>query len=166
MTHRSTLAFFLAGLIPTTAAATIVHNTVNLPVAPGPAQIRVVDESAMLHDLNVSRRAAHLRPLLLDGTLRRIARAFAVDMVERGYFGHASPEGETEVDRLRAAAYRYRWAGENIAFDSDEHHAEQALFASPGHHRNIMNPHYTRVGIGAYATDSEGVVYVQEFASR
>jgi uncharacterized protein YkwD len=100
----------------------------------------------------------------LDAKLAKLARAFARDMLTRRFFGHTDPDGHAFADRLRATGYAFRSAGENIAYHRDEETAEAALEASPGHRRNMLDPSFTRVGIGAVAVSIYGEAFVQEFA--
>jgi uncharacterized protein YkwD len=54
--------------------------------------------------------------------------------------------------------------GENLAYTTgDEPEACLHLVQSPGHLANMLNPLFTRVGIGAIAIGLYGTMYVQEF---
>lgn len=92
---------------------------------------------------------ANAEDLSLDGTLSEIARNFAQDMKDRGYFSHRSPEGETMTSRLREGGAVYRAAGENIARGQKSPEVVmRAWMNSPGHRANIMNARYRRIGVG------------------
>lgn len=121
------------------------------------------DVSALLLDLNALRAARGLRPLLLDRTLCSVAREHGLDMARRGYFDHTSPEGETPFDRLDHAHLHYGYAGENLALDVSAEAANRALLASIPHRRNMLEPHYARVGIAAVASQT-GTLYVEDFS--
>ncbi len=69
----------------------------------------------VLEKVNAERAKAHVRPLLLDPRLDAAAQRHAEDMLARGYFAHASPEGKTVRQRAEAAGYRWHAVGENIA---------------------------------------------------
>jgi len=88
----------------------------------------------------------------------------AYDMLERRYFGHVTPEGESPFDRLREAGISYSWAGENLALNRDEPSAALALWNSPHHRANILETHYRHVGIAAVSTTEAGEMFVQMFS--
>ncbi len=58
-----------------------------------------------------SKQAVAVNPMLTAA-----ARAHAQDMLQRNYFEHNAPEGTTPFDRMRAAGYLFRSAGENLAW--------------------------------------------------
>lgn len=53
--------------------------------------------------LHQDRRERTLPPLQLDAILNEAAQKHAEDMLRRGYYSHRSLEGETGMDRYRAA---------------------------------------------------------------
>jgi uncharacterized protein YkwD len=117
---------------------------------------------------NDERDAAGLRPLVLDGALTSVARVRAKDMLDRGYFAHTSPSGETAFTLLKSAGVTYQIAAENIAFNTypDSQTLEMAmegLMDSPPHRANILGPEFRRVGIGV-ASDGDRKYYCIIFA--
>ena len=89
----------------------------------------------------------------LDRTLAAIARAHALDMVTRGYWGHITPEGKTYRDRLAEQSLEPYWAGENYYYGyyPAGEIVETALawfMDDPPHRDNILHQHCTRIGIG------------------
>ncbi|PNB70095.1 hypothetical protein C1X30_35220, partial [Pseudomonas sp. FW305-BF6] len=72
------------------------------------------------------------------------------------------------ADRARAAGYRGRQIGENIAAgQGSPSQAMSGWLASPGHCANLMNPMFTQVG-AAYASDSrsnKGVYWTMLFGA-
>ncbi|MGH7709159.1 MAG: CAP domain-containing protein [Vulcanimicrobiaceae bacterium] len=121
------------------------------------------DAAAMLADLNRMRAARGLPPLRNDARLDQIARSRALDMLDRRYFGHVSPDGKTPYQSMNAAGVRFDWAGENLALDASEAAAFYALTRSLGHRENMLESHYARVGIAAVRTANAGEIFVQEF---
>jgi uncharacterized protein YkwD len=121
------------------------------------------DALAMLATLNAERATRGLEPLAIDERLVAIARSHAVDMAERRYFGHDTPEGLSPFARMARAHYRYEYAGENLALDQSEDAAAHALWNSSAHRSNILQPHFSRVGIAAIAV-SDGELFVQDFS--
>jgi uncharacterized protein YkwD len=124
---------------------------------------RAPDVDAMLRDVNDRRVKLGLPPLQLDVQLCAIAREHAVDMAQRSYFGHDTPEGESPFQRMDRAHFRYGYAGENIALDENVGAAANALWHSPEHRENILEPHYAKVGIAAIASP-DGEIFVEDFS--
>ena len=119
----------------------------------------------MLADLNATRARAGLPTLKLDNRLTQVARAHGVDMAQHNYFAHESQSGKTPFDRMRAYRIPFGWAGENLAMSPDESTAYQALLASPEHLANIMQRHFSKVGIGAVQGPDGEMLFVQEFTN-
>jgi uncharacterized protein YkwD len=128
--------------------------------------VKEADESAMVADVNALRRAEGRKPLVVDAKLTKAARDFARDMLTRRFFGHRDPDGHSFAERLRASGYAFHRAGENLAFNRDEHAAQAALEASQGHRHNMVDPGYSRIGVGVIAASVYGTAYVQEFAGE
>ena len=117
----------------------------------------------MWEGINGERANVGLPPLAIDGRLVGLARERSNDMMTRGYFSHTTPEGKMVFDFLDARGIYSPYAGENLARTNAE--ASQAVevvvsaFMSSGTHRkNILNSHYTYLGIGE-ATSPEGMKY-------
>ena len=113
---------------------------------------------------NQGRQSNGVSPaLVLDGTLTAIARQRANDMAAKGYFSHTSPSGETAFTLLASYNYPYKIAGENIARNNypDSQTVDTAFngfMNSPGHRQNILEPRFTKVGIGV-AKGADGMWY-------
>jgi uncharacterized protein YkwD len=135
--------------------------------APAPAVVayreRTSDAEALLQDINAHRIGQGLAPLTLDQRLCAIAREHALDMASRSYFGHNSPEGESPFERMDRAHYGYGYAGENLALDQSVDEAAAALWHSPEHRENILEPHYARLGVAAVVAP-EGEIFVEDFS--
>ncbi len=124
-----------------------------------------------LATVNQLRQAHGREAVISEDRLDDAAQRHAEDMLRRGYYNHASPEGETVRDRVRAAGYRRpRGLAENLAkglFTPDE--VVRRWMNSSGHRRNILLRSADEVGIGV-AFGERGrdfeVVWVQVFASR
>lgn len=81
-----------------------------MPTLPG--WDTVIDAKALegrIHELVNAERVKHgLSELGWDADLAAVARAHSLDMIERGYFAHISPEGEGPLERCRAAGFAVR----------------------------------------------------------
>ncbi|MDZ4328429.1 MAG: CAP domain-containing protein [Pseudomonas sp.] len=113
-------------------------------------------------------RFAAARPLAWNASLGAAAQGHSKAMAYGNYFAHRDPDGDTPADRARAAGFRGRQIGENIAAgQGSPSKAMAGWLASPGHCANLMSPLFTQVG-AAYATDSrsdEGVYWTMLFGA-
>jgi uncharacterized protein YkwD len=134
-------------------------------ISPSPSAAELASqETRMLADVNATRAGAGLRPLQLSNRLHEAAVLHAADMADKQYFDHKSRDGSTPFDRMRAVGCRFGWAGENLALGDSEPHAYAALLDSAPHRENILNPHFSRVGIGVVRADDGTLLFVQDFS--
>jgi uncharacterized protein YkwD len=119
---------------------------------------------ALFNATNARRTANGLAPLRLNQLLVGVARIRSDEMAAYNYFSHDSPiTGHTAFSLMNLHGVPYSWAGENLAknnYPNDQTVtvADEALFNSPGHRANILNAHYTDVGI-ALTIDPTGMKY-------
>jgi uncharacterized protein YkwD len=106
-------------------------------------------------------------PLAAAEPLEAAARAHARDMASGGFFDHRGSDGSQPRERVRAAGYRARLSGENIAFGPAS--AEEVVagwLASPGHCANIMDARFRHTGVGFAEGPRPGHYYwVQTFGA-
>ena len=87
--------------------------------------------------------------LRVDSDLRDAARAHSIDMAQRDYFSHTTPEGLTFDQRIRDSGYRGQPVAENIAAGQRSPSSVVAAWmASAGHCQNIMRSSARDVGVG------------------
>jgi uncharacterized protein YkwD len=80
-----------------------------------------------------------------------VAQAHNEDMVERDFFDHTNPDGESPFDRLQNAGIPYSGAAENIAWGYPTAAAVlEGWLNSSGHKTNIENCSLTEHGVGLY----------------
>ena len=127
-----------------------------------------------LNQINASRSAYGLGPLVLSSAISAVSAAHAWDQLENGYFSHTGLNGSTPEDRLRAAGISFGWSGENECTYSGMTNVMSVLdychrvFMSepyPGyanHIGNILSTHYRKVGIGIAQSGSH-VIIVWDF---
>ena len=90
-------------------------------------------------------------PVRLSSALVAVAHGHAVDMAQHKYFEHQDLGGHTPADRVRAAGYREKLVGENIAYGPQSpEEVVRGWLDSPGHCENIMDPRFAEMGV-AYA---------------
>jgi uncharacterized protein YkwD len=117
---------------------------------------------------NQERVRRGLAPLVWDDTLCQAGRGHSDEMAALNYFDHDSPTRgmATPADRwervVASPPLEYT-IGENLFYGSvtDVAWAHQSLMDSPGHRANILNPRFTRVGVGVY-TAPDGQMWVTE----
>ncbi len=80
--------------------------------------------------------------------LMTAAASHSLDMAQRNYFSHTSPEGATTADRAYLAGYPFVALGENIAAgQSGVESVMKAWLGSPGHCLNIMSANYADIAV-------------------
>ena len=108
------------------------------------------------------KRMKRAKPLRWNSTLAATASDHSADMATRDYFSHYAPGGVSPFQRMRAAGYRYRAAGENIAAGrslSSPEAVVRAWLKSPAHCRVLMNRKYRELGVGRVEGAGKWTVY-------
>jgi uncharacterized protein YkwD len=88
-------------------------------------------------------------------------------MLARSYYGHDSPEGSTALERSKAAGYKPRFVGENVA--RGQYSPEEVMdgwMGSEKHREHILGKLFTDVGAAvAIGKNKNGyqVLWVQVF---
>lgn len=102
-----------------------------------------------LYDLTNSIRARMgKKTLQWDELASQAARKHSVDMANRDYFAHESPEGNTPFYRMEQEGIRYRAAAENIAAGVNAIFSHESLMNSYGHRKSILMD-IQRMGVGS-----------------
>jgi len=86
-------------------------------------------------------------------------------MARAGRLTHLGDDGLNLGDRLHQAGVTWSRVGENVAMASSIAQAEAMLMAEPpfqpNHRANILDRHFTQVGIGI-AVSPGGLLYITE----
>jgi len=125
-----------------------------------------VMERRAVEAVNRVREEHGLRPLQMDERLTLVARTFSERMAAEGFFDHTTPDGQTTVDRVRAAGIAYRRLSENLQYNNDRDpvpNAVRSWLESPGHRANLLDDRVTHTGIGIAFDDDGGVYFTQLF---
>ena len=121
-------------------------------------------EQEVIRLVNEIRVQNGLGRLTYDWELGRVARYKSQDMHDNRYFSHTSPVYGTPFQMIRSFGISYRSAGENIARGQASPQAVvNAWMNSPGHRANILNPSFTRIGVGYVA---DGHYWTQMFIGK
>jgi uncharacterized protein YkwD len=152
------------------ATADFLINEVKKQIST-PEPIRAAKESpssfltkaGVLKWTNIQRNENGSLPALKDNLeLDNIAELRLKDMFAKQYFAHYSPTGIGASQLADKTGYEYIAIGENIALGNFENDKVlvQAWMDSPGHRANILNTHYTEIGIavgkGTFAASNGG----------
>jgi hypothetical protein len=79
-------------------------------------------------------------------------------MFQQQYFAHVGPQGESALTIATSVGYAHLALGENLAlglYTGDEGVVD-AWMKSPGHRENILDTHYTQIGVAVRKGTFEG----------
>lgn len=138
---------------------------VTLPFQVSDPELCPQEEREMIDLVNKERTERGIGTVSPDSSLRDVARKHSLDMFQRGYFSHYTPDGKDPFDRMDAAGIHYQAAGENLALAPNLESAHTGLMNSPGHKRNILDPNFHKLGVGCYQSDRYGLMFSQEFSN-
>jgi uncharacterized protein YkwD len=141
-----------------------VDDVISLPFKAERLSLDESSERRMLVLLNQERARVGAPALTIDPTIIPVAREHSEDMWKRSYFAHENPDGESPFDRMTRGGVDFRAAGENLALARTVERAHIGLMNSPGHRRNILDPSFTRIGIGVIDGGIYGKMFTQNFA--
>ena len=140
--------------------------------APAPAAVAASGDERRAFDLiNAERRRRGLGPLVLDGSLTRMARYHSSNMAGGGYLSHVDRDGLDLTGRASLLGIRgWRAIGENVAYNQG--YPDPTAFAverwmiSDKHRANILNGEFTHAGVGIARGSDGRVFFTQVFMKR
>ena len=112
--------------------------------------------------------------LSVNAKLAETAREFAAYMASSGRFGHTA-DGHQPSDRVAKHGYDYCIVLENIAyavdfkgFTSEEltSNIVEGWKRSPGHHKNMLDPDVTEIGVGVARGEKTGYYFAVQVFGR
>lgn len=122
------------------------------------------EEKQLMSYINEERAKNGVGPVVVDPELVRIARLRAEKLVELDYFGHNIPGYGTAGQQLSRDGYRYAYVGENLSAAGSVYQARAQIVRSSAHRQIMLDPKFTKVGIGiAHYTNKAGIVVVEIF---
>ena len=124
------------------------------------------EEVKILTLTNQERAHYGLPPLKINWPLTRVARKHSIRMACYHRLSHII-KGKNFLHRLQKVGYPFVKAGENIARSKQSlPHIIRMWMKSPGHRKNILNPHFKEIGIGISRTSSGDQYVTQVFAAQ
>lgn len=148
---------------------TFGFNTVktNLPSVLGISTGMTAEQLLIL--TNEKRIENGLSPLTLNSQLSAAAENKAIDMFNKNYWAHNSPDGTTPWVFINNTGYTYVYAGENLArgFNSSSD-VINAWMASEEHRQNILSANYKDIGFAIKTgslTGEDTVLVVEMFGT-
>jgi uncharacterized protein YkwD len=162
-THRRLLVGLAAtAMLPAAAPA---HAAGPAPAERGPAASTASQSSAamtrqMRRLVNQVRRQSGVRKLQRNRPLTRAAAGKARKIRDCGQFSH-TPCGSTFTATFKAAGFRGRTMGENLAYGGGAAGSPRAILnqwlASPPHRANLLNGKFRMQGIDVRTVSLPGV---------
>ncbi len=146
---RRLLAVLLA-----VAALGVVRPPVHAEARPAPLPVlsRLLggEAASFLQEINLLRTTLGMPALVVSDQLTQVATSWAQQMAAEGHISH-NPDLSTLVSGWSHLA-------ENVGSGWDVLGLMQAFVDSPGHYANLVNPAYTRVGVGV-AHGADGALF-------
>jgi hypothetical protein len=141
-----------------------------LPIFYDTANASSITETNIFNLTNSQRAKYGMGNLSWNYKLVNAARAKAQDMINKDYFSHNTPSGETPWTFILNAGYNYIYAGENLAMNySVAEDVINAWMNSGGHRANILGSNYKELGVGVVTGEFQGyttIMVVQMFGTQ
>jgi uncharacterized protein YkwD len=128
-------------------------------------------EARLLDSVNQARANAGVAALSIDPRIHSEALVHSEDMTCYG-MSHFVPPGTTPESRMAAAGVKFTWGGENIGWSGMGSDWQKVMWLfnmmmaetppNDGHRKNILNPHFTRTGIGIYVENASARLWLTE----
>jgi uncharacterized protein YkwD len=110
---------------------------------------RVNETRSQPADCGAEGEFAAAAPLTMNPILRCSARLHSLDMFERDFFDHDTPDGIDPFQRMAEAGFVGSGGGENIALgQSTPEQVMEAWMESDGHCANVMRAAFDTIGVG------------------
>ncbi|MFD8589366.1 CAP domain-containing protein [Streptomyces sp. NPDC059637] len=140
-----------------------------LPADPAPAASGYSYADRVVDLTNRERMRHGCPPLRVSRALSRAALRHGYYLADRSRISHRGRGGSDSEDRIRAAGYRAKRTGENIAAGITRPRAVvRAWMRSPSHRANILDCRLRHVGVAEVyePRSAHGYYWVQNFGTR
>jgi uncharacterized protein YkwD len=161
-------AMFLVAILAIVVPGIVEGARPERSVSGGSSCREPVSRDGIVTFTNEARATEGLPTLAENHLLDAIAETRARDMIEKQYFAHVSPTGETAAIVAQRMGYRYRVIAENIASGAfaDNRKVVEAWMQSPRHRKNVLSSRVRELGASVVDGTMNGarvVVCVQVF---
>lgn len=116
---------------------------------------------ALLKRINGARAAENTGAVAIDPGLTKVAQAHADAMMKARLLGHDVGNGDP-ASRVTDAGLKWKLVGENVAKAKTERAAHRAIYASPSHRANVLDPRFKKVGLGIAVDPGTGYMWIAE----
>jgi hypothetical protein len=123
------------------------------------------DERILFDSANRERIALHLRPLTRDLALAKAARQHALLMAKENILEHQLPGELPLAQRASQAGAHFSRVGENIALGPQAAVIHTGWMHSPGHRANILDVHFTSLGVAVVEGHGGELYAVEDFSA-
>jgi uncharacterized protein YkwD len=142
--------------------------------SPSPSAVVVAasgDERRAFELINAERQRRGLRPLVMDGSLTRLARYHSENMARGGFLSHTDKQGLDLRGRADAIGlHNWKAIAENIAYNQGYNDptafAVERWMISEKHRENVLNDEYTHAGVGVVRASDGTYYFTQVFMRR
>jgi uncharacterized protein YkwD len=112
-------------------------------------------------------RVTHgLRALKVESHVGAAAKRHSTYQAKIRTMTHNGSAGSNAKDRMVAAGYTPGWWGENVAAGQKScATVVTAWIGSPHHRENMLNPHFTVIGMGAVRGSNGAIYWTMDLAS-
>ena len=127
-------------------------------------EFKLTDEEKEVVELtNEERKKENLGALKPNPALTEAARKHAQNMIDTGKFDHVI-DCKDPVDRAKAAGYKSKFVGENIAWgQKTPKDAVKTWMDSEGHRENILHTEFKEIGVAGVKNSKGEIYWVQVF---
>lgn len=131
-------------------------------------------ENEVLNLCNIERQKIGADPLVMDASLKNVARFKAKEMMTKGYYSHCSPY-TGDIDSVAESMGYSDWTllAENIQASKGLGKSQVTArylvnnwMSSSGHRSNILNKSYTKMGIGVVWSGDGNMSYESQLFSN
>lgn len=144
----------LPGKVDTPGPLRVINNLLTTKNS----DVRLSKDNIILLTNKYRKENGNLKALTENQKLNLSAEKKLQDMFNNQYFEHKSLDGKGVEDLAESVNYKYILIGENLAmgnFKNDES-LLNAWVESKGHRENIVNSHYTQIGVAVGKGKFEG----------
>jgi uncharacterized protein YkwD len=137
------------------------------PTAPSPGVVlNSVPTSDCIARTNAERTKRGMVALKIDTRVAAAARVHSAYQARTYSMTHTGSNGSNAQDRMLSSGYASGWWGENVAAGQRDCAVVVTAWMGSLHHReNILNPHFTVIGIGAVRSPNGALYWTMDLAS-